>query len=154
MASPLSPCPVCFRHVRVTERACPFCASPLEIVGYSSHTSHLREQAAAVFVGVTLAIAGCNARTEQTNTNTTDVKPVLPEVKTPETKPAAVLAPSSMVTPPPIDPDVSAVPAYGLAPPPPPPVYVTPHTGKPKPDPERFVPKYGAPPPPFKPMKP
>ena len=28
--TPLVPCPACGRHVRISERACPFCASALE----------------------------------------------------------------------------------------------------------------------------
>ncbi len=50
---PLVPCPSCHRHLRPTERACPFCASRLE-------PDALRTAAAAIALAVAAsALTGC-----------------------------------------------------------------------------------------------
>ena len=62
MASSLVPCPSCARHVRATERACPFCRSALSaslgakvIPGATQRLS----RAAAFTFATTLAATGC-----------------------------------------------------------------------------------------------
>ena len=76
MYQPLAPCPACSRHVRTTERTCPFCKGTLPeaiadaaLPGASSRLS----RAAAFAFTATLAVAGvsvapgCSSGTTSTN---------------------------------------------------------------------------------------
>lgn len=92
--SEFSPCPTCARHVRGSERVCPFCASALPMratEGETGSTSRLSRRALLLAVGA--GLAACRDPT-----------------------PAAVYgAPPPRVSPPPPDP-VNA-PVYGGPPP-------------------------------------
>jgi hypothetical protein len=125
MAPQLSPCPACQRHIRINEQSCPFCAARVEVGDYgTTNVSYLREHVTAIFVGVTLVMAGCNTSTEPSKLAPVEVKPQTAPVTPPTTGSALVPPPTTLSTPP----IINAAPAYGLAP-------------KPRP-----ANKYGAPP--------
>ncbi|MBX3186161.1 MAG: hypothetical protein KF819_04065 [Labilithrix sp.] len=101
MAAPLRPCPSCRRHVRRTERACPFCAHAVAeafarepAVAWPTDAAMSR---AAVLLATAAAVASCGKETATTATTATSA--------TTATKDA--------------EPEVSlAAPIYGQAPPP------------------------------------
>jgi hypothetical protein len=152
MPAQLSPCPGCQRHIRITEASCPFCGVAVEVSGSVSQSASLREHATAIFVGVTLAIAGCNTKPEDPK------KPIPVDVKpdpaTMTSQPATKPDPGAVVTPPPASkpvPDPTATHAEYGAPMKPEPVAPAPKYGAPpppKPDPIAPAPEYGAPMPP------
>lgn len=67
MSIQLLPCPSCSRHVRASERACPFCAAALDTAAASARlapapTSRLGRAATFAFgaaVATTLQVSGC-----------------------------------------------------------------------------------------------
>lgn len=66
MYQPMSPCPACTRHIRVTEGACPFCGAslPAEFAGQiAPDTTRRLGRAAAYTFGAVLAVTGCGAST-------------------------------------------------------------------------------------------
>lgn len=67
MAASLVPCPSCGRHVRVAERACPFCAASLSRGAQSAavipSATQRMSRAAAFTFAASLAIAGCGDST-------------------------------------------------------------------------------------------
>ncbi|MFI5299396.1 MAG: hypothetical protein ACHREM_14980 [Polyangiales bacterium] len=70
MSQPLVPCPACHRHVRISESACPFCASALPADfarGVIPGTTQRLSRSAAFAFASTLTIAGCSS-TGQTAT--------------------------------------------------------------------------------------
>ncbi|MEZ4405434.1 MAG: hypothetical protein R3A52_02920 [Polyangiales bacterium] len=67
MAASLVPCPSCGRHVRVAERACPFCAASLsrgaQPAAVVPSATQRMSRAAAFTFAASLAIAGCGDST-------------------------------------------------------------------------------------------
>jgi hypothetical protein len=114
MTEPLSPCASCARHVRVTERACPFC-SAARTPALAAH--HLTEEpsglsrAALLVLGASLALAAGCERGTAPNSQPTMVP-----------RPPAASEPSSAdiygAPPRPTPLTGPAVPAYGMPAPP------------------------------------
>jgi hypothetical protein len=78
-ARPLVPCPVCARHVRIGERACPFCntALPGDLQPRVGRPSTRRVgRAAAFFLGATVSLTACSSQIElQSSSGLTDGGP-------------------------------------------------------------------------------
>lgn len=69
MSPPLALCPSCRRHVRVTDPACPFCASPLEGVApaaFDPQAVPRRVAHVALAVSASLALGACPAQPRPT----------------------------------------------------------------------------------------
>src|SRR5262245_60284356 len=67
MAPPLVPCPACARHVRIGERACPFCdaALPGDLRPRAVRPPTRRVgRAAAFFLGATVSLTACSGQIE------------------------------------------------------------------------------------------
>lgn len=66
MAPTMRPCPSCGRHVKTTERQCPFCSAAMpegfEQFAYPTLNKRLGRAAIAAF-GASLALAGCGNST-------------------------------------------------------------------------------------------
>jgi hypothetical protein len=64
MYQPLAPCPSCYRHVRTTESACPFCAAalPRDLAAPAIRPARRRLGRAAAFAfGASVAVTGCGS---------------------------------------------------------------------------------------------
>jgi hypothetical protein len=60
----LAPCPSCRRHVRIDERACPFCAAALPELAPRTIARGGRLSRAAVFAGASLLTAACGGKAQ------------------------------------------------------------------------------------------
>ena len=151
MLSTLTPCPSCVRHVRTTEKSCPFCMSALPVFALpdAKEPTERLSRAAALAFAASVAITGC------TSSNKNAPKPeVLPSKDAgtetgPDMNQAPVPvygAPAIPVPPPSAVPPPKATPDGGRPVP-----KATPDAGRPavppKVSPPMPAPAYGAPPP-------
>lgn len=94
-AAHLLPCPSCARHIRETERACPFCQTRTSPQFRSNRPAALPVvrlgRAALLAWGTTLAATACNSP---------EAAAPAPVAPPPESDPAAVLTPIAAPTPP------------------------------------------------------
>jgi hypothetical protein len=123
----LHPCPACARHVRSSERACPFCGASLaSATPHSSASAGGRLGRAALFAFRTTAVAALSTLSACGDDQTDPPPPITtpPEetIAQPYGAPPEPPPPVPPVPPPPIVPDTTIAQPYGAPPPPQPPI--------------------------------